>query len=426
MSLTQMRTDTPIQYKGTGYIHQNEEGMIEFKIYCCNTNTNMTDCLRRDFSKKSGEIFSESDYFQLLAIALDGTTWKAERFLIDASWPTEGKPIIIGRVSELRAEWNTQKPAHSVRIIFFEQANIPCIIDKIEFSTNNCDFTFRKFDNEFVVEAHSGDSLDDYIHIRIQEALRFILAKSVSWRVLERSDGHRSWVELTSPIKRSANTQLCPPITCANHCYIDDSLNLFKLYLDYITQKAPRNRWHACSYHLHNACEASANSIDAWIVGLCVAVEGIVSLIEVERDSEELKNISLLKECILNYIGREEKFNQFKARVKGLLGMLSATSPSDKLNYLMHQGLVARENIVSWKKIRSKHIHPSEMAPRSEAAKDFQLLIDHINGTTTLMYNVIFALIGYRGKFTDYGTRNYPTKEFPLNLIIESSKDLEL
>jgi len=46
-------------------------------------------------------------------------------------------------------------------------------------------------------------------------------------------------------------------------------------------------------------------------------------------------------------------------------------------------------------------------------------LFDRINKVTVLMYHIVFALIGYQGRFTDYGRRNYPIRNFPLGQNID-------
>jgi len=33
------------------------------------------------------------------------------------------------------------------------------------------------------------------------------------------------------------------------------------------------------------------------------------------------------------------------------------------------------------------------------------------------MYHVVFSLIGYEGKYTDYASRNYPVKDYPFQRL---------
>jgi hypothetical protein len=45
--------------------------------------------------------------------------------------------------------------------------------------------------------------------------------------------------------------------------------------------------------------------------------------------------------------------------------------------------------------------------------KKLQELIDLIHKVTVLMYHIVFYLIGYRGKFTDYSSLGFPEKTYP-------------
>ncbi|HEY4368752.1 MAG TPA: hypothetical protein VGN07_16075 [Steroidobacteraceae bacterium] len=47
----------------------------------------------------------------------------------------------------------------------------------------------------------------------------------------------------------------------------------------------------AVAYHLHNACEATSNSIDAWAVGVSVAVGAVASICAVKKDKDEREKI---------------------------------------------------------------------------------------------------------------------------------------
>ena len=96
--------------------------------------------------------------------------------------------------------------------------------------------------------------------------------------------------------------------------------------------------------------------------------------------------------------------------------MLKTVSVPDKLYYFQQKNLVAEENVSAWKKLRPKHVHPNESNPRNWTPEHIQQLFDRLNGVTTLMYQVVFSLIEYQGTFSDYGTRDYPIKEFPLIL----------
>jgi hypothetical protein len=415
MTLRQVNEDNPIVYRGKGTIRQTVDGKVSFKLFVNRTENNdkFVD-LKRFFAAKSGEILPEDNYYSLSATAFDRTVWGAGRLLIHAAWPVDGEPIVTGDLSTVSTEWEMSEPSHYLRLHFLEAADIPCVVDTYKFSAGACDFEVRSEHYEFTIEATSKQALDAYFQTRIQEALRFLLAKSVTWRIMLRQDGLKRRLELASTTPRAAKTRLDPPIGAPSHSHIEDSWRLFSNYLTYVIKNSRRFDWHVCSYHLHNACEASANSLDAWAVGLSVAVEGIASLIQVEKSNDELEELAKLQEYVLKHINLHESYGKYSSRLKGLLNMMMNVRVQDRLRRLEEQGYVGEGAIDAWSSLRNRHVHPDESELRSMEPEYLQRLFDRINKVTVLMYNVVFALIDYEGTYTDYGSRNYPTRNFPL------------
>jgi hypothetical protein len=417
MTLIQQAEPNPISFKGKGYIRQTAEDVVTFKLFAEEiVNTDMFRDLSARLALKSGEIFPESTYYTLTATAFDRTVWKAERIIPDPSWPGgDALPIIKGNLAVLSTEWITPRADHAVRLHFLEEAEVPCMADSFQFSANNCDFSVRKLENEFVLEAKSKDKLIPEFHTRIQEALRFMLAQSVAWRVLGRHDGDHHRLELASATPRSAKTRLDPPIA-VGHAYLGHSWRLFSHYLDYVIRTTPHPYWNTCSYHLHNACEASANSVDAWAVGLSVAVEGIAGLIAFEPDPLEATELEQLRSWALEQIANHPQHQKYLNRLQGLLNMLTLIRPQDRIKHLVDRGYADKQQMAAWVALRNRHVHPGERDLKSIELEKFQMLFDLLNQVTVLMYHLVFHLIGYAGKYTDYASRNYPTKDYPLNV----------
>jgi hypothetical protein len=419
MALVQSADASSISYKGKGYIRQTSEDFLTFKIYATETtNTDASRHLKEFFTAKSGRLFRDNEYYRFVAITSDGTKWTADKVRPIVNWGAQHtNPIVTGSFinGPLSTEWPMSEAAHSLYLHFFDSTEIPCIIDQIKFSAVNCDFVVRKPDNEFVVEACSTDVLPALFHIRIQEALRLLLARSVICRVIINHDGKRQSFQMASTPPRSLNTQLGRPID-SSYGHLDDSWRLFSQYLEYVINNTPSAAWNRCSYHLYNACEASANSVDAWAIGVSVAVEGIAKLVKSETPTtEERKRVTILTKHLLDHISSLPCFNDLSKRVKGLLGMMQDVRVQDRLTPLVSNGYVDYAYISAWSKLRNKHVHPSSRNLDMANIDDYhQSMLDLINKTTVLMYHIIFYMIGYKGKFTDYGTTGYPFKDYPL------------
>ena len=98
-----------------------------------------------------------------------------------------------------------------------------------------------------------------------------------------------------------------------------------------------------------------------------------------------------------------------KNRISGLLGMLEQPRSIEKLRSLSNSGAVSEDHVRAWQKLRPKLAHAYD--PSSKPAQEF---MDEFFKTLVLFYHLIFNKIGYKGKYTDYGVRRWPFKDYPL------------
>lgn len=417
MQLIQNKTTNPISFRGNGYLRQTNNDTLQFKLYATESiNTNMIADLNVTQSLKSGEIISEDEYYSLAATANDGVTWTAENIIPNCNWFFgHENPIVMGQLGLLSTENPVPNEGYSVRLHFFEEAEIPCRENHHEFSGNGCNFSVQKLDNEFVLEVSSGSALSAHFHDRIQEALRFLLARSVTWRGLLIHNGRRLQLRLASARPRSPNTRLYSPIgRGVRHVHVNDCWRMYCLYLEYVVKETQEGFQNLVPYHLHNACEASANSYDAWAYGLCIAVEGIASLIKVERSLTERTAITVMNKSIVAFVVSHDCFKNFAKRVEGLLGNMLQDRPEDRLRTLVSSGRIDATHLEAWRKLRNSVVHPTERDLKKMTSENIQELLDRVHRVNVLIYHVIFYLIGYKGKFEDYGSLGFPISDYPL------------
>jgi hypothetical protein len=94
--------------------------------------------------------------------------------------------------------------------------------------------------------------------------------------------------------------------------------------------------------------------------------------------------------------------------------MMQNVRVQDRLRPLIEQGYADPAYLRAWSELRNKHVHPGELDLGDMTITDYhQKLLGLINKTTVLMYQIIFYIIGYKGKFIDYGAPDYPYKEYP-------------
>jgi hypothetical protein len=434
MRLTQRKQENPIVFSGPGFIRLSGDGNLEFKIYAREVlNTSALASLDDQMNGISGQIYSDGDFYTLAALDRANNQWQADYLIPQVSWPgfQSQTPVVHGELRTLRAHGIFANPTrkHLLRLHFFEELDLAYTHigseesstglvlhrDRAGFSALGCDFWVTKADSQTIVQAQSDDPFAPYFETRAIEALQFMLARSLVLRVMVRAEGTtKHELEFASDVAKSGRAKLDPPLARGYQGFYECFWPLFTCYLKYVVENNDTRYWHSCSYHLNNACEASTHSVDTWATAVCVAVEGISSLIDVKQTKEEKKANKAVIKAVSEFIDSQELDQNLTTRLKGLLGQLNNVRVGDRLERLRVIGHVSAEHRKAWSDLRNRQAHPKHSDPRDINMADLQQTLDWIGKTTVLMYHIVFHLIGYSGKYVDYGTRRYPVRAYPL------------
>jgi hypothetical protein len=281
------------------------------------------------------------------------------------------------------------------------------------FDAANCRFEISKTGDEVLVEISSEHPLPGNLALRIQEAMMFFTAKPAILRAIgEAGPNGRSW-ELMSASSHNTRAQSYPPLGRTHIEFLDHGWTLFVRYLELVVGNSTAEYWGHITYHVHNATEASGNSIHAWAVLVSVAVEGLTDLIKMPRNDGQVTMIKQFKEWIRAKINESQKFSELDARLAGLMGSMDNPSPKDKLIFLERGGRVTSDYVKAWGKLRNKGVHPKTIDLQNLSDHNFLELLDLIYKVTTLMYEIVFHLIDYVGPYQDYGSHGWLIKNYP-------------
>jgi hypothetical protein len=91
---------------------------------------------------------------------------------------------------------------------------------------------------------------------------------------------------------------------------------------------------------------------------------------------------------------------------------MKSSRVKDKLHALVSASVIDEKDRTSWNDIRNKAAHGSFEIDPAELQKH----IDVVYRLTALVYKLVFLRIGYTGKFTDYGMRDWPLRDFTSEL----------
>jgi hypothetical protein len=419
-------------FEGQGYIRQADDGVLIFKIYVTKHNAKPFDHLKAMFGGGAGKLYGDEAFYDLEATGHDGTRWTATQILLVPNWDATDMTVLAhGNMQSMTAHLDMPQHHHYLRLHFFEEYQVPRlpmsktekhgnpyhVTDRAEFETCGAKFEVRQREGsgDTIVELTSETALPVAFDLRIQEALQYLTAKSAFWRARLQSHDKELHLELSSPWRKSARTQFSPPISPGSSYFREHGWRLFGAYLAYVTQKTQGTHWNPVAYHLYNACETTANSVDAWAVGISVAVEAITDLIATAIDDDKAKKLALYQERVLAWLAEQTDLSpDIVKRAQGQINAMSTKRPQDTLYVLAATGRVEKSYIDAWSYLRNRHVHPKLQDLEKPTPVDMQKLLDHIHKVEVLLRQLTFHLIGYEGPFMDYGAHEFPTKQYPL------------
>ena len=444
MVLTRHKEDGE-RFEGQGYIRQSDDGALTFKIYVATHNAEPHSHLREMLSGVAGKLHGDAAFYDLEATSHDNICWKATRILPGTNWDATDLTVLVrGGMQSMTAHLDKPKPKHShyLRLHFFEKYQVPLLLmseilengnrrfvrDRAEFEICGANFEVQRREgaDETIVEVTSETPLPVAFDLRIQEAVQYLTAKPAFWCVLLQSHDQELHLELASPWRKSLRTQFSPPISPSSSDFREHGWRLFGAYLAYVTQKTQGTHWNPVAYHLYNACETTANSVDAWAVGISVAVEAVTSLIAAAGNSEQAEkatpdDLTLYQERVLRWLDEQADLpDHIVRRAQGQIISMSNKGPKDTLYALIDVGRVEKKYVKAWNDLRNRHVHPKLENLGKPTPIDMQKLLDKIHKVEVLLRQLTFHLIGYEGPFTDYGADNFPSQQYPLAAEIGS------
>jgi hypothetical protein len=433
MALAQNDIEQPMSFSGPGYLRQDEDGMVTFKVYptAVEKYNHWTEFGRFG---TPGKLIEPSRYYNLKAKDRYGQDWKVVRTLaeVGGSFLEDGPTYVVdGRAAEIASTRATNYPADYQRLVmyFFSEAKVPCNVptetmtviggqkhressslNVASVATRFGTFRISKRTGLVVVEVESGFPFPPHFEVRIVEALGLALAKPLFWNVIELQSGGTETVRVRGQ-RVAVEAKLPPPSGGGD---IDDNGQvwvLFDKYLAFVCGHTD-STFHPCSRHLFSVLEASAGAISAKALALGVAVEGIVKELFPKAGAlcDGLKpKVRELRKHFEKWEGFQDDATQaaLLKRVQDMLGRILEVSTKSKLYALVNDKVVYEAHVKAWGELRNKSAHG--VTPGS---RDHQELVDLCNQVTVLLYHLIFRAIGFDGGYLDYSTHGWPLKRY--------------
>jgi hypothetical protein len=423
ITLTQNTANNPLVFSGNGYIHQLVDGAIRFHMFAQSEDEARAAALLHVSLRAN--LLGKENYFSFEAVAYGGDTWTCDS--VRAEPEIYGRDLLVrGGLYEIRRteEGPEGESPFFLQVQIFQKLDLQhtAFVENVHDFGNNhqrrlsryssdigaCET--RSLEDRVLWHVSSQTELPDKLHDLVIAAFEFLAAKTVAPRVIEHHRRSTQTLRLLSPRPVSLRTRLRRPISAHHLRDYEMPWRLFSLYLAYLCSYSGSG-WHPCVLHLHNAIEASANSLDAARLELCVAVEGLAKLVSVPADEEQKKAIKKLTKamkCILLRSGLNATV--LGQRAEGLLSQLYIPRLKDQLEPLVRAGEIRPALIKAWSDLRNGAAHAAAFDIDNARPDETAKLLVGIDRVTTLMYEIIFHLIGYDEEYTDYSEPDQPPR----------------
>jgi len=422
-------------YFGPGYIYQPAPDQLSFHLYASR--------FQRDFRSgwldlaHAGELLPEEAYFDLDVWDAKGRRWKAKRVLPGAIERTAlGKVIVEGPLTALTTTATLSRTlpvrGHSMSLWVFQELDLPWNTltlrrtrttrggrrsrggarDAWVFKSQGLDIFARLERGEVLVEAFSKrKSLHPRIVDCVRDALEFVVGDAVRYQLSRVRRGRvvQTTVRSAPPGLRQArwqpplaeSMQLLPAtkrITSRYHRRLFDRFLAHRL--------SATGKVHSISGQLAALREASAaRYINAYALTMTSVVESLThSDVKARVRVPPARDVASLLKWTKAWTGPEE----LKARAFGALSNLRQVRAGDKLRALLRRGVISGDQYSAWQRLRNRSSHGFQLLHGNP--DEIRELLPHVQ---VLFYRLVFLAIGYRGPFTDYSARGWPTRMFP-------------
>jgi len=425
------KSDGTESFRGSGYIEQTAGDDFSITLFQTGPLTLATK-LGELFSLKlpPGAIVQRRDYYSLCAKDIGGREWRSNGIIWPTRLGTDSAPghIIRAECAHISGSKAVSSKGNWVQLDCLTEFPVPANVPTSSVKTvgnrtiqESYSLKAAKFDHSgYVFELYEDDNghmvltasphdqsvtLHPQLESRIAEAIIFALGIRAPWQTT------RIESQLATTVLRG---KYWPPIVRPSLCPLAYSppdgggsvWALFGKYFDYIMMDTS-TEIHPLSRSVINVVASSDGYVNDQVFSIAFAVESVLgaffkdAVVRTDEFSSEIDNAIKHMET---WGGNES----IRRRAIGSIKMIGTSRQQDRLSVLVEKGLVSVENCKAWIALRNPVAHGDW-----SGLDDVQHFVDKIDAARVLFYQLIFHLIGYSGKHTNWGARGYPLIDYP-------------
>lgn len=406
--------------QGPGSLRQNARGDIELKCYVAFSDLQpMIDMINRSMSSEAGALVPEDNYHFATAIDPASAAWDLGRILThhSISLPT-ASGTIRAVPKTLRRQESTRNTASILALYFFEQDKRDwegLIGGPHAIKINDADLhiTFEDLTGGQIKAVAKYDlPFPPGFERRLIEAMQFVVGQSLNPAIVDEVVSSCRTLSLSGARPDIRRVPAYPPLATNTGVHSKPLVELLQCYLQYLADAPDENIWSASSSFLSLVRRSSEGSIDGWLIGICVAVEGLAGLIDLAPSALATEMEDFQKATTV-WMDDNSISAGNRQRIVGLIGQLSAIRPRDRMMSLVPSGRLIEDDIKTWTKARNSAVHTRKSSAADVERDSFQKRVDQLHRVYRLLHTIIFHVIGYTGQYTDYGERGFPDRLYP-------------
>jgi hypothetical protein len=415
----------PLVVGGPGEIWQDEDGVLQFKIFI---NREACQELQAYMARPGvvGQLIPDEDYFRLEAQEYSLPAWTAQNVLPSPRCGPAGG-FAHGHLNEL-VHTETHPPnleSDFVMLRFRGKLEFPCnqgtetVIrvggqDRQTSSSLNAAFiddgeyrfeVLHEREHTVVSLQLPAGQLTAATPFRIHEALQFILGEQLALMVVETSVGGQHLTRLRSPSR--GHGTMTPPLQFQR---LDQGGHVWRMFTNYFRHVHPNvdAGWHPISRHVGSAIESTAASLEARVLALAVAVEGLAGDC-FPRLAPVSPELLIELDAVLAAVRGVALGEQTRNRINGSVNAMRAPRNSDILRAFIANNRLPNDLYNSWSRLRHSSAHGG-----GAGGRDIETMLRLKSEVLSLLYSLVFAAINYTGPRTDYSQPGWPTLAWPI------------
>ena len=191
---------------------------------------------------------------------------------------------------------------------------------------------------------------------------------------------------------------------------IDEGGHVWRMFTNYFrhVHANAEPEWHPISRYVGSAIESTAASLEANVLALAVAVEGLAGdcfpgLAPVSPDF--LRELDAIQATVQGVALTE----QSRSRISGSLNAMRSPRNSDIIRAFIANNRLPNGLYNSWSRLRNASAHGG-----GAGSRDIDTTLRLQSEVLSLMYSLVFAAITYTGPRTDYSVPGWPKRAWPI------------